>query len=275
MCTCTKRTENVNMSEIDKETKAILRYIAQHPASSEYRIYQEVVAELKGKCRTKKEKDVVKFSRISVLRKVTMLQNKHFLRLEKGPRNAYLSWLTVKGLIYALQCHAIEPEDAQEIEKKHNLNIPCKAHSENCFVYVGPTLECELVKNFKDGNPAVFFMLLSHIPKILDAEEHEMSLFSCLSGILGSIYLYITDSRFRDKCYHEQEISIGCGDISNPEEGTCTYFLSPIGEIMLRSLGIDLPKGWKRTIKQEAQKIYREEWYQTRIRNTAKLTSVP
>lgn len=242
LCTCTEKDGNVNMFEaIDKETKAIVKYIAEYPASSEYKIYQEVKVELKGRCKTKEEKKKLTFSRIFVLRKVTMFENRGFLRLDKGPRNANLSWLTAKGLIYAVQQGVIEPKLALGIMRKHKMEVPC---NRNCGRYENDTTcECSDVKNFMQQQPEAFFKLLSRLPNVLEVSQDDMSKYTCLATMLGAFYLFLTDPEYYKQCCLDGTLEFGCNGIADPGPGlNAEASLMSIVKPFLNILGFDIPK---------------------------------
>lgn len=219
------------MSEkVDNREKAIMGFIAKNPGASVYGIYEGL----------KKAKKVDIGNRIFVLRRIKMLARKGFLHVEKGPRNANPSWLTIKGLIYTVQQGAIEPKNAQDIEKMHNLDIPCKFHCGRPFA--NPKADCDWVKSFKSRYPEVFFKILAHMPNIIESQEENRSQFSCLSAILGSIYLFLSDLEYHEQCLKAQDLEAGCHGIAiDPDdESTVNPFVSPIAETIFKVLGIDV-----------------------------------
>jgi|GEM_PF-5943700 len=235
------------MSEtMSTEARAITRYIIDHPGSSEYKIHDDVKIELEKQARVeaKKHKAIFDpkkftFNRILVLRWVDKLQARGFLRVEKGPRNAKLCWLTDKGLVYAIKQDLIEPKDALSTMQKHKLEIPS---TRRCGMYGDDdTGKCEYIKRFMEKQPEAFFKVLSRLPNILDTSQNDLSKYTCPATMLGAAYLFLTDAEFYGKSYQNDELNLGCHGISGVSESGAG-FIMVILKPFLSVLGFDIPK---------------------------------
>jgi len=219
------------MSEtVDNREKAIMGFIAKNPGASVYGIYEGL----------KKTKKVEIGNRIFVLRRISMLTSRGFLHAEKGPRNANPSWLTIKGLIYAVQQGAIEPKDAPDIQEKHKIKIPCTI---SCQEEKDKRDTCRYVEKFKSKHPEVFFKVLSCLPRILESPEDRMNEYCCLASILGACYLYYTDPGFYEECQRTKNFDAGCLGMADP--GPPYYpekTIFSIARPMFTILGFEMPK---------------------------------
>jgi hypothetical protein len=225
-----KRLISTDQTRIPEIQRKILSYLAMKGPQTKYKIEKETRINHASVHET-----VEKLKILGIIKGENIGQTRTGLKKVKY-------WLTAKALIYAAQQGLIDSKKTQSIEKRHNIEVPCKFHCGRPFA--NPENDCDCVKSFKARYPEVFFRILTHMPNILESREEDLSKFSCLSAILGSFYLFLSDPEYHKECLEAQDLEAGCHGIAiDPDdESTANPFVSPIAEVIFKVLGVSVPK---------------------------------